>query len=263
MEIMSGPEYECRKCNKVFCIEEYSKSVFCPSCGSHLWPKYVKGTHPRKKETGIEPVPLTRDQINVHTLFAEFLQLHDFKCGEGITLDDVPLWIAARRKAYAEFREKFSQDKLVDWEKLGEDFRQFLYFKNNLSWTTLYRSGLKALSDLERLWKLLTFIQDESVDVEVRIRQGLQGAYYCQGIGRNILTALLHTFNPDKYGVWNSRTEDTLKIIRRTPRPIFDAGKKYRAINDELTQLSAELDTDLTTIDGFMWFISKRVKILE
>jgi hypothetical protein len=154
---------------------------------------------------------LTRDQINVHTLFEEFLRLHDFNCGEGIILDNVPLWIARRRKAYEEFRKKFNQDKLVDWEKLGEDFRQFLYFRNNLSWTTLYRSGLKALSDLERLWRLLTFIQDESVDAEVRVRQGLQGAYHCQGIGRNILTALLHIFNPDKYGVWNSRTDDTLK----------------------------------------------------
>jgi DNA-directed RNA polymerase subunit RPC12/RpoP len=263
MEIMPRPEYECKRCSKVFSIEEYSKSVFCPSCGSHLWPKRIKGIYPRKKETGIELVSLTPDQINVHTLFAEFLQLHDFNCGEGIILDNVPSWITDRRKAYAEFRDKFSQDKLVNWEKLGDDFRQFLYFKNNLSWTTLYRSGLKALSDIERLWKLLTFVQDESVDVEVRVRQGLQGAYYCQGIGRNILTALLHTFNPDKYGVWNSRTEDTLKIIRRTPRPIFDAGKKYQAINNELTQLGAELDTDLTTIDGFMWFISKKVKILE
>lgn len=122
---------------------------------------------------------------------------------------------------------------------------------------------MKALSDLERLWKLLIFVQDEFVDVEVRVRQGLHGAYYCQGIGRNILTALLHTFNPDKYGIWNSRTEDTLKIIRRAPRPILDAGKKYVTINNELTQLGAELDTDLTTIDGFVWFISKRVKILE
>jgi hypothetical protein len=175
----------------------------------------------------------------------------------------VPLWIAARRKAYAEFRKKFSQDKLVDWEKLSEDFRQFLYFKNNLSWTTLYRSGLKALSDLERLWKLLIFIQDESVDAQVRVRQCLQGSYYCQGIGRNILIALLHTFNPDKYGVWNSRTEDTLEIIRRAPRSTSDNGRKYQAINAELAQLGGELDTDLTTIDGFMWYISKRVKVLE
>lgn len=260
---MSEPEYECRKCSKVFSIEEYSKSVFCPSCGSHLWPKHVRPPHSRKKETEIEPVSLTPDLINVHTLFAEYFRLHDFNCGESIVLDNVPLWIAARRKAYAEFRERFSQDKLVDWEKLDEDFRQFLYFKNNLSWTTLYRSGLKALLDLERLWKLLVFVQDESVDVEVRVRQGLQGAYYCQGIGRNILTALLHTFNPDKYCVWNSRTEDTLEIIRRAPRPTSDAGKKYVAINNALSQLGAELDTDLTTIDGFMWFISKKVKILE
>jgi hypothetical protein len=83
-----------------------------------------------------------------------------------------------------------------------------------MSWTTLYRTGLYALSNLEKLWKLLTFLQDESIDVELRVRQGLRGKYYCYGIGRNILTAILHMFNPDKYGVWNNRTEDTLFSAR-------------------------------------------------
>jgi len=260
---MSGPEYECKKCNRVSSIEEYTKSVFCPTCGSRLWRRFIKSTVPRKLETEILPLPVTRDRVNVYTLFAEFQRLQNFGCGEGIILENVPSWIASRREAYGAFRGKFIQSNLVDWEKLSDDFRQFLYFKNNLSWTTLYRSGLKALSNLEKLWKLLVFIQDESVDVQVRVRQGLQGSYYCQGIGRNILTALLHTFKPDKYGVWNSRTEDTLRIICRVPMTTSDYGRRYHAVNDELMQLCAELDTDLTTIDGFMWYISKRVKILE
>lgn len=259
---LPNSEYECRECNRVFPGEVYSKSVFCPVCGMHLWPKRVKGVRRRARGMEIEPVELTREQINIDTLFEEFQRLTDFSCGEGIVFDDVASWIVARKKAYANFRDKFSQDKLVDWEKLHDDFKDFLYFKNNYSWTTLYRSGLKALSNMERLWKLLTFIQDETIDIRTRVRQGLRGRYYCHGVGRNILTALLHTFNPDKYGVWNSRTDDTLMMIRRKPRSVSGPGYNYQLINNELIQLKNELNTDLTTIDSFMWFISKKVQVI-
>jgi hypothetical protein len=223
----------------------------------------VKGNRIHTKGTEIEPIQLTRDQINIHTLFEEFLRLRNFNCGEGVYFDDVQSWILARKKAYAGFRRKFSQSKLIDWETLRTDFEEFLHFKNNKSWTTLYRSGLQALSDIERLWRLLVFIQDESISVQTRVSEGLQGKYYCRGIGRNILTALLHIFDPDKYGVWNSRTEHTLFMIRRTPKTSSDLGHKYQLINNELVLLKNELKTELTTIDSFMWFISKRVQIIK
>jgi len=260
---LPNSEYECRKCSRVFSGEEYSRSVFCPICGTHLWPKRVKGVRTREKGAEIEPIQLTRDQINMNTLFEEFWRLKNFNCGEGIIFDDVSSWIMARKKAYSIFREKFSRDKLVDWEKLHQDFRDFLYFRNNYSWTTLYRTGLKALSDLKRLWKLLTLIQDETIDVKIRMREGLIGTHHVEGIGPNILTALLHTFKPEKYGVWNNRTVDTLDIIRRTPRFTSDPGHKYQLINNELTHLKEELETDLTTIDSFMWFISKKIQIIQ
>lgn len=228
----------------------------------HLWPRIVKNTRTGAKGTEIKSTELTRDQINVDTLFEEFLRLKDFSCGEGIIFDDVSSWIMARKKAYAAFREKLGRDKLVDWDKLHVDYRDFLYFKHNYSWTTLYRSGLKPLSNLKKLWKLLTFVQDESISVRRRVREGLVGRYHCEGIGRNILTALLHTFDPDKYGVWNSRTEHTLALIRRKPRSTSDPGYAYQLINNELIQLQKELDTDLTTIDSLMWFISKKVQVI-
>lgn len=209
----------------------------------------------------ITPVKLTRDQINVATLFAEFQKLENFKGGEGVCFRDVDEWIIARKKAYLDFRERFSQRKLVSWEKLENDFRDFLHFKNNMSWTTLYRTGLQAIQNMERLWKLLMFLQDESIDVATRVRKGLQGEYYCRGIGQNILTALLHTFNHDKYGVMNNRTEDTLKMLRRRPTQTVDLGHRYVSINRELLQLRDELETELTTIDGFMWYVSKRIEL--
>lgn len=260
---MSGSEYKCTKCNRVFSGEERRKSAFCPFCGTHLWPKYVKGERPHKKPGEIERVKLTREQINLDTLFEEFMRLKEFNCGEGVYFEDVPSWILARKEAYADFREKFKQDRLVDWDKLRDEFHDFLYFKKNKSWTTLYRKGLESLSHLEKLWKLLVFLQDETLDIQMRVREGLHGKYHCPGIGINILTALLHTFNPNKYGVWNSRTKDTLNLIRRTPKPASDSGRKYKLINEELLQLKDELRTELTTIDSFMWFISKKVQVIE
>jgi hypothetical protein len=260
---LPGSEYECPRCGRIFSGEEYNKSMFCSFCETHLRPKYLKVERPSKKPGKIESVKLTRDQINVGTLFEEFMRLKNFKCGESVSFEDVPSWILARKEAYADFRSRFTQDKLVSWDKLREDFRDFLHFKNNKSWTTLYRSGSESLSHLERLWKLLVFLQDETVDVRVRVKEGLSGKYYCYGIGINILTALLHTFNPDKHGVWNSRTKETLDLIRRTPKPASDPGRKYKLINDELLQLSDELRTELTTIDSFMWFISKKIQVIE
>jgi len=169
-------------------------------------------------------------------------------------------WITYRRRVYKEFREKFSSDKLTSVAQLCEDYHQFLYFKNNLSWTTLYRTGLKALKEPERLWDFITFIQDETIDIKKRINKGLEGELHIDGIGKNILTALLHTLYPDKYGIWNKRTEETLEIMRRTPLKGYDLGTKYEAINERLLQLWEELDTNLTTIDGLMWYVSKRVK---
>jgi len=230
----------------------------------HLWPKIIKRPITTRPTLGTKPIEIESIdpslQVNVHTLFAEFNRLTNFECGEGKRIENVVSWTVDRHKAYDDFRNRFSQNKLVSLEKLCEDFRQFLYFKNNLSWTTLYRSGMAALSNPERLWKLITYIQDESITIQNRVTGALEGKYYTRGIGTNILTALLHVFGPDKYGVWNSRTVDTLNLIKRKPEASSDMGRKYLAINRELIKLCAELDADLTTIDGLMWYVSKRLK---
>jgi len=258
-------EYECHKCKRVYSINEVLKSKFCPECGMYLRPKYVrevKTKTPGKKGVGIKTLEVTRDQINVHTLFEEFMKLEGFFMSEGMVGSDVPIWISDRKKAYAVFQKKFSNEAVGDDKVLHNNYKDFLYFKNNLSWTTLYRSGMEALRHLSSLRRLLLFLQDESKPIQERVNRGL-GDYHVEGVGIAILTGLLHTFHPDKYGVWNSRTTDTLNIVKRKPILTSNVGNSYLLINDELKQLAKELNTDLTTIDGFMWFVSKRIKIIS
>jgi hypothetical protein len=263
---MQQAEYECRKCGRIYSIGVYIKNKCCSNCGTWLTPKLPsrpplkqpRGKPGGKKPPGIKPLPPS-EPVNIQTLFAEFNMLPPIVYGEGIVRQNSTLWITERRRVYKEFREKFSTDKLTSIGKLCEDYEQFLYFRNNLSWTTLYRKGLKALKEPERLWDFITFIQDESIDIRQRINKGLKGQLRVKGIGKNILTALLHTLHPDRYGVWNNRTKQTLEILRRSPSPGYDLGSTYLTVNEKLLQLSKELDTDLTTIDGLMWYVSKRV----
>lgn len=135
-------------------------------------------------------------------------------------------------------------------------------FRNNLSWTTLQRTGYQALKKPDRLAELLVLLRNDEIDVGVKVRRGLRGNEKILGIGPGILTGLLHTFFDEKYCVWNRRTKDTLKILRRPPSSYPDIGKNYKAVNKKLHEMAKELDTDLTTTDGFMWFISKHVKFI-
>jgi hypothetical protein len=193
----------------------------------------------------------------VAALFDAFMDLKEIEAGEGFVFDNVPLWISSRKKAYEKYRDRLASTRVTMDENWCYDFRDFLYFKHNQSWTTLYRRGLEALSEPEKLREMLILIQDESIDIGRRVRESLDGEYKCRGVGKNIVSALLHTFNPDKYGVWNTKTDETLKTIGRMPIMISDAGRNYVAINEKLKALATELNTDLTTIDGFMWFVSK------
>jgi DNA-directed RNA polymerase subunit RPC12/RpoP len=252
---MPVPEYECRTCGRIFGIEQYKKDPYCPDCGMRIWPKFLI----KPKRTKIEAIDPPAE-VNLATIFAEFNRLINFDCGEGELINNVSSWFNTRCNAYANFRNKLTQGKLVSYEKLCDDYKQFLYFENNHSWTTLYRTGLKALENPEKLWRFITYLQDESIPICDRITETLEGDYYVFGIGKNITTGLLHMFYPDKYGVWNRRSEETLDLIRRKPIEAIGIGNKYLALNNVLKKLAVELDTDLTTIDGLMWYVSKRLK---
>ncbi|MCR3906988.1 MAG: hypothetical protein NUK62_08205 [Tenericutes bacterium] len=254
-------EFECRKCRMVVFLEEYNKSRFCPNCGTFLKSKRLKntvvGSQPPKP-----PIEIRPEDINLASLFFEYNNYSPIAPGGGIVFSSVDNWISARKRAYKMFREKFSGEKLLDFDYLSGVFKDWLLFRNNLSWTTLQRTGYSALEKPERLAELIILLRNDNLDVGERVRRGLVDKEKVRGIGQGILTGLLHTFFDDKYCVWNSRTQDTLKILRRPIGKYSDIGKSYKTVNRKILEMAQELETDLTTLDGFMWFISKHVQFI-
>jgi hypothetical protein len=79
-------------------------------------------------------------------------------------------------------------------------------------------------------------------------------------MGKNTATAILIVTHPDKYGVWNNRSEANMK--RFDIWPSFQRGesfgKRYLKVNKILLQLQDVLPVDLWLLDALWWYLDKR-----
>jgi len=199
--------------------------------------------------------PVRGPILDVLDLYEKFNNLTNFNAGEGIIEKSIQSWMNDRRRAKEHFRNIFHVDNLSEMSEA--DFSSFLYFRNNRSWTSLYRQGLQLVKKLGDVKKVIGYLQDESVDIETRLRRVLRpGDLHVKGFGKNTATGILHIIDEnDQYGVWNNVTEIGLKHIQRKPPISMDPGISYVRINKELLNLKNELGTDLVMIDGLLWYI--------
>ena len=137
-----------------------------------------------------------------------------------------------------------------------EEFRSFLYDKNNHHWSGLHRQGSRMCADMGKLREALVILVNEEMPVADRLDRAIEMVL---GLGRNTATAILLITQPGKYGVWNSRSEANLRQLGIWPT--FDWGEsfgsKYVKVNQVLLQLCDKLHTDLWTLDGLWWYLDQ------
>jgi hypothetical protein len=235
--------------------------MFCPDCGKYL--KEIKVNPPPLPLSPIDtqdrsfvPIKVSPEGAYIEKLWPVYMT-SEIKISAGYRFPSAEEWVRRRKQVYNLYRNKFAPDNLSDLKTVQHDFGSWLLFSNNLSWTTLQRTATYGLEHPENLTKLLLCLQDENIVIASRVRNTLQGTYKVKGIGQGIVTALLHTFDNNKYGVWNSRTIDTLKKLNQPTFSSDDLGETYKRVNLTLNRIATELNTDLTKLDGFMWFVSK------
>lgn len=250
----------CPECNRQFSGTEYNRSKFCPDCGKYLQQvKVLNPEPPHPPPTG--PIPVSPDDAYLFKLWPVYMK-SPIKVSAGYKFPSAEEWVKMRKQVYSLYRSKFSPANLQNLEKTKQSFYSWLLFKNNLSWTTLQRTASTALDHPLSLANLLLKLQDEDIDVASRVRFALQGPGRISGIGQGIVTALLHTFNNEQYGVWNSRTADTIRKLHEPIFPSDDLGETYLRVNGTLHKIAKQVDSDLTAVDGFMWFVSKNYEFL-
>jgi hypothetical protein len=167
--------------------------------------------------------------------------------GAQVTIED-------RDKVLNRFQKSFSPEGV---SKLDEaEFRAFLDPKNNQHWSGLQRLGSRICADMELLRDSLAILLDEDLPIEERLDEATSQV---NGMHKAVATPILLVAYPDRYGVWNSISEESLKKLNIWPQ--FERGepfgKRYVKINRILNGLADDLGIDLWALDMLWWALGK------
>lgn len=155
---------------------------------------------------------------------------------------------------FARFQPVFSSEHVA---KITEDeFKPFLLDKVNRHWSGLHRSGNRLCSDMGALRKALGLLLDESQPLARRMDKATETV---SGMGKNIASAVLTVAYPERYGVWNNRSEARMKRLGIWPEFAWgdSLGSRYATVNALLLQLRNALEIDLWTLDYLWWHLDE------
>lgn len=238
-------------------IKEYCESYF-KNCNRRAWLKL--------KETRFKQI---RDNNffldeNVKTFKNEVLKF----CELGYSLRNSE--IRKRDRKWISFQNSEGQ-VLNNKEIIKELKANNLELHGNYSWSRLHMGVSKGCitDDMSKLRGECKHLFDENFDIAIRFNKIME----ISGMGNGKASMLLHIKYPDKYGVWNSRTDTAFKILSNTKDGEkfritgANKGEKYKRINEQLkwllnTYKRKDINSDygfenLSDVDIFMWFISK------
>lgn len=145
-----------------------------------------------------------------------------------------------------------------------EDFKSFLLMKNNKHWEGIHRQGNMITQDMGKLKKALKILLNEEVPIEKRLNILIpkNKANFIKGLHRSVVTPIMMVVYPDKYGVYNRRSDEGLTKVGLMPKHGKGAAfsKKYIEINKILNSFASENNMSLFELDSVWWRVTEGYK---
>lgn len=163
-------------------------------------------------------------------------------------------WLDSEAKVLGRFSPIFRPENLDNLTK--EAFLPFLLGRNNLHWDGIHRQENLITSDMDKLRQFLNSLLNENIPLRERLNKifNSKGGYNIKGLGKAVATPILLVVYPDKYGVWNAKSEAALKKLGLFPQ--FSSGDsfgdKYVKVNAVLLDLAEKYRISLWKLDGIL-----------
>jgi hypothetical protein len=178
--------------------------------------------------------------------------LETTRAGDDLELGKI---LRARDPVLARYGRVFSADRVG--ALTADEFREFLQFENNQHWTGINRWVTTLTYNMDVLRNSVALLLNETVPIRERVDAilGEDGPFRIAGLGKAVVTPILHVSGPDRYGVWNQPSESGMRQLGIWPieQQGLSAGAKYEAINSLLLRLKNDLGIDLWTLDALWW----------
>lgn len=168
-----------------------------------------------------------------------------------------PMRMEEERQVIERYGAMFSPSNIERLTK--EDFASFLLIKNNRHWEGIHRQVNIITSDMPKLREALAILLDESRPLKERLDVLFpkNDSGMIKGLGRAIVTPILLMVYPNKYGVYNTKSEQGLEAIGMLPnlkRKSF--AEKYVAVNDALNKVADMYGLTLWQVDEIVGWIA-------
>jgi len=148
-----------------------------------------------------------------------------------------------------------------------EDFKSFLLIKNNKHWEGIHRQGNMITQDMDKLKKALKILLNEERPIEERLNILFpkNKPNFIKGLHRSVVTPIMMIVYPDKYGVYNRRSDEGLTKVGLMPKHGRGTAfsRKYIEINKVLKSLASENNMSLFELDSVWWRITEGYKPIE
>lgn len=174
------------------------------------------------------------------------------RAAEKAMRENPPDSIKDKKSALDEYRLIFQLDEVATITE--QDFRDFLLYENNRHWTGLHRKRSMMTEDMGQLRDGLQTLVDTDWELASRVQYTKENV---DGMGKATISAILLTAYPEKYGVWNNRSEEALKQLGIWPEFEYgdDFGQRYERVNKVLEELGAELGLDFWDLDALLGYL--------
>ena len=163
---------------------------------------------------------------------------------------------AARDEVIARFGRSFAPENLA--ALTADEYHAFLRFDTNQHWSAINRYSTRTTRDMDALRRALATLLDEGRPLAERYDEATGGMV--EGLGRAVSTPILHVVYPERYGVWNGKSEAGLRALGLYPAfgRGATAGQQYAAVNAVLVGLAAELGVHLWTLDTLWEWLGRQ-----
>ena len=196
---------------------------------------------------------LTNDQIKI--LIDKF-----------VSSEDAEAWIKQRRgdnKRWKEWVDPAKIGMLSDDELKNKFLEYFNEGAGRHPFNAIYRD--RIVRDISKFKETVNFLIDESVHVERRLNEILNdnGRHRIEGIGKGLATSILMDLNPQKYAIWNNKTNMGLEALGLAPQFVWgdDWGTRYEKVM-EVIRYIRDLKPELSflEVDHFLHIVSAEEK---
>ncbi|CUU05230.1 Protein of unknown function DUF91 [Candidatus Kryptobacter tengchongensis] len=170
--------------------------------------------------------------------------------------------LSEQRRRALEENNKWIQPDVIRRMSDEELERRFIeYYKSGGGRQSLNQINRdRIIRDKKRFRETILYLLDEDIEIKERIEQILGGKYHIEGFGRGILTSFLIDYKPEKYCLWNNKTDMGFSVIGWKVYESKDLwGSAYLKVLEALQRIKdirPDLNLSFLDIDLFLHTIS-------